>query len=80
MSTYDRTVAFKGVAVTPNDSADLPNVAKGGLYVTVAGNLAFHDAGGEVWTLLAVPAFTRIPVQARRVLATGTAATVKALC
>jgi hypothetical protein len=71
--------AYAAQAVTPSNTVDLPSTATGGLYVIVAGNLAFHDMNGNAHALLAVPAFTRIPIQARRVLVTGTAATVLAL-
>jgi hypothetical protein len=62
---------------TPSDSVDLPKKARA-LYTTTAGNVAF-TAGGTSQALLAVPAFTCIPVKATRVLLTGTTAVVKAL-
>lgn len=74
-----RVTAAEGVAVTPSDSVNLPNVAQAGLYVIVTGNLVFEDSLGHTITLAAVPVFTRIPIQARRVRATGTTATVLAL-
>lgn len=74
-----RVTAASASAVTPSDAVNLPAVAQAGLYVIVTGNLAFHDASGQTVTLLAVPVFTRIPIAAKRVLATGTTATVLAL-
>jgi hypothetical protein len=72
--------AYAAMAVTPSDVDNLPSAALGGLYVIVAGNVSFIDMNGVTHSLLAVPAFTRIPIQVRRVRATGTAATVLALC
>lgn len=71
--------AYATAAVTPNDDNDLVTKATGGLFVTAVGNVAFHDMSGNVVTLTAVAANTRIPIQARRVLSTGTTATVIAL-
>lgn len=71
--------AYETAAITPNDGTDLPTKATGGLFVVTAGNVAFHDMGGRPIALLAVAAHTRIPIQARRVLSTGTTATVIAL-
>lgn len=71
--------AYSTAAVTPNNSTDLVTKATGGLFVTAVGNVAFHDMDGNTVTLTAVAANTRIPIQARRVLSTGTTATVIAL-
>jgi hypothetical protein len=64
--------------VTPNDSADLTEIARS-LYVTGAGDVKFDGADGttDTWT---VPANFVIPVAVRRVYATGTTATgIKAI-
>lgn len=75
-----RDAAFKAVAVVPNDATDLPDgVATFGLFVVATGNVVFHDAAGNAITLSAVAANTRLPIQAKRVLSTGTTATVRAL-
>jgi hypothetical protein len=75
----ERVTASMAKAVTPSDTVDLPELASAGLYVTVAGTVSFHNRDGNTISLLAVPAFTRIPIVAKRVLLTGTAATVLAL-
>ncbi len=67
---------FDAVAVTPSDTADLPNFARM-LYVGAAGNIAVEmvDArAGTVVVFAAVPAGTILPVAVRRVRATGTTA------
>lgn len=74
-----RVTAGSGDAVTPSDTADLVFAAQAGLYTITAGNLSFKDSAGTTHALLAVPAFTRIPIVATRVLATGTVASVLAL-
>lgn len=73
-----RTPSLNGPAtdirpVTPNDSADLADVALG-LYVETGGTLAFVTASGDSRSV-AVPDFAMLPVGASRVLATGTTAT-----
>lgn len=69
------------VTVVPSDSANLPNGAARFLYVAAAGAVKFaavDDTDANAITLAAVPAFTKIPVKARKVFATGTTATVLA--
>jgi hypothetical protein len=75
----ERVTSSMAKAVTPSDTVDLPELASAGLYVIVAGNVSFLNRDGETINLLAVPAFTRIPIVVKRVRATGTAATVLAL-
>jgi hypothetical protein len=70
------------MAVTPSDTEDLPRSPCRGLLVTAVGNLAIiplNNADAATIALLAVAANTFIPIAARRVLATGTTATVVAL-
>ena len=62
----------RAVAITPADGTDLPDSAI--VVVTVAGNLAVHDAVGTPITFTALPAGYIVPFQVRRVLATGTTA------
>ena len=59
--------------VTPSDSVDLSGVAIG-LYITVAGNVAFHNVDGVTRTI-AVPANFYLICSVNRVLATGTTST-----
>lgn len=61
-------------AVTPSDTAsfDGPGV---GLYVTVAGDVAFVGDGGVTVTVTAVAAKSYLWCDVRKVLATGTTAT-----
>lgn len=73
MSTMTATGA---VAVTPNDSADLPAGPARALYIGVTGNVALvPNRGGTSVTFVGVPSGTILPVQAYRVMATGTTAT-----
>lgn len=63
-------------SITPNDSADLPNIAVvyvGGFGTT--GAVKVTTAQGTDVTFLGVPAGAVLPVQVRRVWSTGTTAT-----
>lgn len=64
----------RAAAVTPNDSADLADVASA-LWIGGAGAVKVTTAGGDAVTLSAALAGTIIPVRVSRVWATGTAAT-----
>ena len=61
------------VPVTPSDSVDLANVAIG-LYITVAGNVTFHNMDGVSRTIT-VPDNFYLICSVKRVLATGTTST-----
>ena len=61
------------VPVTPSDSVDLANVAIG-LYITVAGNVTFHNMDGVSRTIT-VPDNFYLICSVSRVLATGTTST-----
>lgn len=61
------------VPVTPSNSTDLANVAIG-LYVTVAGNVTFHNMDGTSRTIT-VPDNFYLICSVSRVLATGTTST-----
>lgn len=61
-------------AVTPNDSTDLPNGACKGLYINVAGNVVIHPRDSDTPVTLAVGNNQHLPIQVKRVLATGTTA------
>ena len=72
-----RTPALSGPAtdalpVTPDDSADLPNVAIG-LYVESAGTVVVDTASGQTRTI-EMADFAILPLGIRRVRATGTTA------
>lgn len=63
-------------AVTPSDSTDLANVAKG-LWVGGAGNVSIIAADDSAAVLISgVAAGTLLPIRAKRVLATNTTATL----
>jgi hypothetical protein len=69
-------------AITPSDIADNVSGSTVGLLVTAAGNVAFipkDNADAASIPMLAVAVNTIIHVVARRVLATGTTATVVAI-
>lgn len=59
--------------VTPSNSVDLSQVAIG-LYITVAGNVTFHNVDGVSRTI-AVPDNFYLICSVKRVLATGTTST-----
>lgn len=75
--TADATApASRAIAVTPNDSGALENTRA--LYVGGAGAVVltlYGMADGTSVTFSGVPAGTFMPVQAKRVWATGTVAT-----
>ncbi|WP_295174434.1 hypothetical protein [uncultured Brevundimonas sp.] len=68
--------ARRAAAVTPSDAADLTTYAKA-LYVGAAGNVRVLTVGGEDGDAVtfANHPVGWLPVQVRRVLATGTTAT-----
>jgi len=66
-------------AVTPSDDDDLAAIPKA-LWIAVAGTLSVMAVGDDAAVALGeLPAGTLVPVRARRVMATGTTATVVAL-
>lgn len=66
--------ASKAVALTPNNDADLANIPRA-IYVGGAGNLTVTMLGQSGTTLFtAVPAGTILPIQIKRLHATGTTA------
>lgn len=72
-----RVTAPTAVAPTLSDVTNDPKgPAMSGLYVIATGNVKFTTPLDDVITLAAVPAFTRIPIAAKRVWSTGTTATV----
>lgn len=66
----------EAAAVTPSDSADIPNIPAQGasIYVGVSGDVKVDMARGGTVTFVAHPVGT-LPLLVRRVYATGTAAT-----
>jgi len=66
-------------AVTPNDTTALTNGVARGLFVSVAGNLAFITPEGDTVTLTTVAINTRIDCEVSIVKSTGTTATVLAI-
>lgn len=66
-------------AVTPSDVTDLTDGAARSLMTRTAGDMSFVTAGGTQIDLVAVPAFTVIPIAASRVRTTGTTSQVLAL-
>jgi hypothetical protein len=67
--------ANNGAVITPSDTADLPTMCRN-IWVGGAGNVRVNTIGGDIAVnFLAVPAGTLLPVQAKRVHATGTTAT-----
>ncbi|MBU2867482.1 spike base protein, RCAP_Rcc01079 family [Pacificibacter marinus] len=73
----NRAVSLSGptqdiLPVTPNDAADLSDVAVA-LYAETGGSIAFVTASGQSRTV-SVSDFSILPVGVQRVLATGTTA------
>lgn len=73
----NRAASLQGPAtdlqpVTPNDGADLPDVAIA-LYVETGGTLSIVTVAGQQRTI-ELPDFAILPVGIRRVAATGTTA------
>ena len=60
------------VAVTPSDSADIPQTRA--LYVGTTGDVACHNGSGTSVTFVGVPAGAVIPVQTSRVMSSNTTA------
>lgn len=68
----------KGAQITPADGADMATVAKG-LYVLAGGTVAFipvDNEDDEILTTADLPAGAIVPYYVRRVLSTGTSATL----
>lgn len=74
MFANDLSSSFRGgAAITPNDSADLPRTCKA-IWVGGTGAIKVTTVDGDTLTFAAVPVGF-FPVKAKRVFATGTAAT-----
>lgn len=80
---YQKLQAYRAAAVTPSDTADIPNVANQDgsgnngcvLYVGGAGALDVTTAGGDRVTFTGILAGSFVPVQVVKVWAAGTTAT-----
>ena len=67
------------ITVTPSNTADLANPCDA-IWVSAGGNIAFTDLTGHTVTLTVIASTAYpLPVRARRILATGTTASVIAL-
>ena len=76
--SYQKLQIYKAEAVVPSDTADILHVDTGDvepcvLYVGVAGDVKVKTAGNNEVTFKNVPVGF-LPVQVKRVFATGTAA------
>ncbi|WP_105424628.1 spike base protein, RCAP_Rcc01079 family [Neorhizobium tomejilense] len=65
--------AASGFAITPSDSADLPETTRA-LYVGTGGHLSVRMLSGETLTLSNIPGGGLLPLRVTRVFATGTTA------
>lgn len=61
--------------ITPNDNVDLVAYPRA-IWVGGAGNLALVTTGGNTVTLQGIVAGTLLPIRAKKVLSTGTTATL----
>lgn len=62
-------------AITPSDTVNLAKRCRS-VYVGGAGNIAAVDDAGTAVTFSAVPVGTVLPIEAKRINATGTTATL----
>lgn len=77
----EQTFGQAGATITPSDTEDLANVSKG-IVVCATGNVVVipvNNADEETITFTAVPAGFIVPYFIRRVLSTGTTATVASI-
>jgi hypothetical protein len=76
--SIENFAAKKGYVISPDDDNDLPSPTRG-IYVGGVGDLTVElvgDPKGTTTLFSAVPVGTVLPIQARKVLATGTGATL----
>lgn len=66
--------AEHAAAITPNDAADLPTVARA-IYIGGAGNVKADVVGGETVTFTGLAAGSVLSMRIKRVHAIGTTAT-----
>lgn len=76
-TTNDMTPLNVVLAVTPNDTTDLPSGNTRAFFATAAGNIAFQDSQGNAvaFVVTATMVGQLIWIRAKRILATGTTAT-----
>lgn len=67
--------AIKGVAVTPNDSADLA-IPGAVLYIGTGGDLKVTTISGDTVEFVGLLGGSYLPVQVKRVFATGQTGTI----
>lgn len=72
-NTHKQDPGYRFAEVTPSDTAELGNVRA--LYVGGAGNLEIVGQDGTAATFTGVLSGTTLPVQALKVMSTGTTAT-----
>lgn len=73
MSKNNNEAARGAFVVTPNDGVDLPTAIRQLTIGTAAGTVAFQDKDGVTHTTGPLPIGT-YPLQAHRIMATGTTA------
>ncbi len=78
---YQKLQAYRAAQVTPSDTTDIPAVSTATgknfgclLYVGTAGNVKVETVGGDEVTLVGINTGAFIPVQVKKVFATGTTA------
>tara|TARA_R100001244_G_scaffold118755_4_gene88441 strand:+ start:1105 stop:1371 length:267 start_codon:yes stop_codon:yes gene_type:complete len=80
---YQKLQAYRAADVTPSDTVDIPAVSTAGgegnngcvLYCGVAGNIRVLTVGNDDVTLVGVNTGAFLPLQVKRVFATGTTST-----
>ena len=78
---YQKLQAYRAAAVTPSDTANIPSVSSATgksfgcvLYIGTAGNIKVVTVGGDEVTFVGINTGAFIPVQVKKVFATGTTA------
>lgn len=79
LNAADTAPAMEAAAVTPSNSADLPNGICRALYIGTGGDLVVDTYGNSSITFTGVLGGTILPLQIKRVRATSTAANMVAL-
>lgn len=74
MSSSNLAVGVNAFAITPHDSTNFTRSARA-IYVGVAGNITAVFADGTAVLFTAVPQGSVLPIEVKRINATGTTAT-----
>lgn len=79
LNSANTAPAMEAAAVTPNDSADLPNGICRALYIGGSGSVILDTANNTSITFAGLQAGTILPLNVKRVRTGGTATSIVAL-